>query len=128
MKLVIAAAALALTAGCVDGLTGASVDGEKAFMEDCAGCHGADAKGNGPMGEMLLKSPPDLTHLSANNGGVFPRDYVMSTIAGMARAPHFSAAMPEFGAGDMGPIVNVEGTPIPARLLALAGYLESVQE
>ena len=59
MKLVFAAVALALTAGCVDGLTGASVDGEKAFLEDCAGCHGADAKGNGPMGEMEFgsKSP-----------------------------------------------------------------------
>jgi hypothetical protein len=36
--------------------------------------------------------------------------------------------MPEFGATDMGEIIMVDRTPVPAELLALAGYLESIQE
>lgn len=106
--------------------------GALAFQQDCAACHGTDARGAGSFGRELLRQPPDLTHLAANNGGVFPRDYVMSTIDGFTRGDHFSAAMPEFGAGDMGPTVIVEedglGTPVPSRLLALAIWLESVQE
>lgn len=55
----------------------------------------------------------------------------MSTIDGLDRGSHFSNAMPEFGAGDMGDTIIVEengiGTPVPAELLALTEYLEDVQ-
>lgn len=102
--------------------------GALAFQEDCAACHGPDGKGL----RFATMRTPDLTRLSERNGGTFPRDYVMSTIDGYIRGEHFSDAMPEFGAGDMGPTVIVEedgiGTPIPARLLALANWLETVQE
>jgi mono/diheme cytochrome c family protein len=104
-----------------------------AFMEDCAGCHGPAGKGSAALGLALDPPAPDLTTLAARNGGVFPRDYVMSTIDGFARGAHFSPAMPEFGAGDLGDTVIVEnpdgtGTPVPARLLALADYVESLQD
>ena len=124
---------LALTA-CIEApASEATIEaGALAFQADCASCHGVDAKGAGSFGEALIHQPPDLTHLARDNGGVFPRDYVLSTIDGFDRGAHFSAAMPEFGAGDMGPTVIVEedglGTPIPARLLGLALWLESVQE
>jgi hypothetical protein len=69
--------------------------------------------------------------IAARNDGVFPRDQVMSTIDGLDRGAHFSAAMPEFGAGDLGDTVIVEsdglGTPVPEGLLALTDYLESIQ-
>lgn len=107
------------------------VDGRAAFMQDCASCHGTDAMGAGSFGAQLIKQPPDLTMIAARSGGVFPRDQVMSTIDGLNRGEHFSAAMPEFGAGDMGETVIVEedgiGTPVPQRLLALTDYLESIQ-
>ena len=85
------------------------------------------------MAASLDPAPPNLTQLSMRNDGVFPRNYVMSTIDGFARGAHFSDAMPVFGDGDMGDTVIVEnvdgtGTPIPSRLLALADYLESIQE
>ncbi len=125
-----ALAALLLLPACV---TEPEISGRAAFESDCAACHGDDARGAGEFGADLLVTPPDLTVLAQNNGGVFPRDYVMSTIDGYARGAHFSAAMPEFGAGDMGPTIIVEGpdgigTPIPARLLALADYLETIQQ
>jgi mono/diheme cytochrome c family protein len=116
-------------AGCVPDPT---VDGRRAFIEDCSACHGTDARGGGSFGQQLIKVPPDLTGLALANGGTFPRDRVMSTIDGFRRGDHFSEAMPRFGEGDMGPTIIVEdengiGTPVPARLLALAEYLETLQ-
>ncbi len=108
------------------------VDGRTAYGESCASCHGADGKGGGPAARGLAVAPPDLTTIAARNDGVFPRDQVMSTIDGLDRGAHFSPAMPEFGAGDMGDTVIVEndglGTPVPVRLLVLTDYLESLQQ
>lgn len=108
------------------------VDGRTAYLENCASCHGNGGTGNGPASRGLAVAPPDLTMISARNGGVFPRDRVMSTIDGFDRGTHFSAAMPEFGAGDLGETVIVEndglGTPVPMKLLVLTDYLQSIQQ
>ncbi len=120
-------------AACVEHELDVSAEaGGALFQQNCAACHGVDARGAGVTGRELFNLPPDLTTLAADNNGVFPRDYVMGVIDGFDRGDHFSAAMPEFGAGDMGPTVIVErdglGTPVPARLLALTEWLETVQE
>ncbi len=104
------------------------VDGKQAYLEDCSLCHGTGGKGDGPLERDLAKAPADLTTLAARYDGVYPRDYVMSTIDGLHRQASFSADMPEFGAGDMGEIVMIGSTPIPARLLALANYIGTLQE
>lgn len=127
MRYFIFLAALGLSA-CVEE----PVDGRAAFMADCAGCHGVDGKGNGELARGLATAPPDLTQIAARNDGIFPRNQVMSTIDGLDRGAHFSPAMPEFGAGDMGDTIIVEedglGTPVPERLLLLTDYLESIQQ
>ena len=129
MRTLLIATALTSLAACVPEAP--PLDGEAAFMADCAGCHGAAAQGDGPLAAGLDTAPPDLTRIAARNGGTFPRDRVMSTIDGLNRGAHFSDAMPEFGAGDMGPIVmtNDGGNPmpVPAELLALTDYLERIQ-
>lgn len=126
MRIFIILAALGMAA-CVEE----PVDGRTAYLADCAGCHGADARGGGADARALSVVAPDLTQIAARNGGTFPRDRVMSTIDGLNRSSHFSTAMPEFGAGDMGETIIVEedglGMPVPARLLALTDYLESIQ-
>lgn len=127
MRYLIILAALGLAA-CVEE----PIDGRTAYLENCAACHGPAGQGDGPAGRGLATAPPDLTTLAARNGGVFPTDEVMSIIDGLNRAPHFSAAMPEFGAGDMGETVIVEneglGTPVPMTLLILTEYLETLQQ
>ena len=132
MRAWIGIAGIAALAGCVNKADTSVEAGARAFADNCAACHGVDGRGSGSFGRQLITQPPDLTTLSARNGGVFPRDEVASTIDGYARGAHFSAAMPEFGAGDMGPTVIVENadgtaTPIPAELLALVTYLEAIQ-
>ena len=107
-------------------------DGQALFQQDCAGCHGVTGMGDGPVAQSLGVVAPDLTGLAARNGGTFPRQKVMAIIDGLNRDPHFSAVMPEFGAGDLGEAVIVEtpdglGTPTPVGLIALADYLERIQ-
>ncbi len=131
MRTLILLAPLALTA-CVPADPHPEVSGRNAFLESCAACHGLDGRGNGPTAGGLDPRPADLTAIAARNGGAFPRAQVMSIIDGFNRGSHISAAMPEFGATDLGPTVVVEnpdgtGTPVPATLLALADYLESIQ-
>lgn len=105
--------------------------GRRAFVEDCVACHGADARGTGPSAADLDPRPADLSRISARHGGVFPRDAVMSTINGYTSDP--DRPMPHFHVEDLGDLVLVENadgtaTPTPERLLALANYLESIQE
>lgn len=107
--------------------------GGQLFQDNCAGCHGAGARGDGPSAAGLSPKPADLTGLAARNGGVFPTAEVMSAIDGYTRKGSRSE-MPEFGAYlkeaemvlvDVGDGVQ---TPTPEPLYAVTLYLESMQK
>jgi len=83
-----------------------AVRGKQLYQENCAACHGARGEGAGEASLGLGAPPPGLTQLSAMNGGVFPRDFVLATIDGLERHDIEDAAMPEFGAGNMGPLAT----------------------
>lgn len=107
-------------------------DGRALFMENCAVCHGADGKGDGPMARAMQTAPKDLTLIAMRNGGSFPRARVLSVIDGYARSEIEGPDMPEFGAlleGDLVPLDTGDGilTPTPRKLVALLEYLESIQ-
>ena len=91
------------------------------YAEFCASCHGADATGTAQA--------PDLTRLSARNGGTFPITEVMSQIDGYGRG----GAMPEFGEyvlDDRQVAVELETgevTTAPERLVGMAEYLAGLQ-
>jgi mono/diheme cytochrome c family protein len=109
------------------------ISGKAVYEENCVMCHGPGGQGDGQLSDSLFKMPPDLTELSQRNGGVFPRNAVISTIDGYARGEHFSGAMPEFGvklAGESVLLETGEGvvTPTPEPLVALAEYLEAIQK
>lgn len=71
--------------------------GRREFESNCAACHGKTGRGDGPVVELLKRSPPDLTQLSRKNGGVFPIDRVYQTIEGGTVAAHGSSEMPIWG-------------------------------
>ena len=111
-----------------------AVTGRADFKAFCAGCHGAEGRGDGPLAGDLPVRPADLTGIAARTGGVFPRVAVMSTIDGYTRRDQHGSVMPEMGPlieeGDL-VLVDTGGgvmTPTPARLVALADYLEAIQE
>ncbi len=108
-------------------------DGRSLYLRNCSICHGAQAKGDGPMARAMAKAPKDLTLIAVRNGDTFPRAKVLSTIDGYARSTRMTGpGMPEFGEllqGDLIPYDSGDGrmTPTPRKLVALAEYLESIQ-
>ncbi|MFD3190559.1 c-type cytochrome [Sedimentitalea sp. HM32M-2] len=104
-------------------------EGARLFAENCTQCHGT--RGQGGVVPDSGQRAPDLTAISARNGGQFPRARVLSQIDGYGRGRVSAQMMPEFGAlltGDLVP-VEVDGrlTPTPRPLAALLAYLEGIQ-
>lgn len=100
--------------------------GGQIFKQYCAACHGADAKGNGPV-RMALKSPaPDLTTLAKRHGGKFPYTYVTGVLRfGPGVRSHGSGSMPMWG-----PLFEYYYNESSAqqRIHNLCDYLASLQE
>jgi hypothetical protein len=68
--------------------TSAGASGKALFQQHCASCHGEDGKGAGPAAVAFKVQPPDLTALSRQNRGKFPKDRVaQATAATACRAP-----------------------------------------
>lgn len=108
--------------------------GEKLFTQYCAGCHGADAKGTGPMAEYLTVAPSDLTTLSARNDGAFPMLKVIHIIDGRSGLRAHGGPMPLFGDLFMAETDDGversynEALETRGRVLSLATYLEALQQ
>lgn len=105
--------------------------GRALFVDNCAVCHGRDARGNGPISAELPVPPADLTRLAATNGGVFPSTRVMEKIHGYP-GRYQTDIMPEFGPVLAGPKVlwtDETGAQIetPQGLVLLRDYLAGVQ-
>jgi len=80
--------------------------GQTEYTENCAGCHGADAKGAGPMSAKLKTKPTDLTLLAKRNHGTFDSAAVYQMIDGRnTRATHRGAEMPIWGCRHQPPAV-----------------------
>ncbi|MEL7281451.1 MAG: c-type cytochrome [Pseudomonadota bacterium] len=133
MNLGLVALAGLFVAGCVvipSNRTDAA-HGQRLFTDKCAVCHGSRGEGAGVASLGLGAPPPSLRTLSERNGGTFPEAYVMAMIDGYDRRDQRHAAMPEFGAEGMGPIIRVENGDsvqfIPSDLLALTEYLRTLQ-
>ena len=70
-------ASLVFLAGFASAQTSAPSSARKDFVLHCADCHGVDGKGNGPAVQIIPGfKPVDLTVLSKNHGGQFPRQEV----------------------------------------------------
>lgn len=100
--------------------------GKTEYENSCGACHGADAKGNGPVGKELKTPPTDLTVLARNNNGVFPYNKVYEIIDGR------NSTIGSHGSRDM-PVWGYRFSPPQAfrykqRILAVIDYLNRIQE
>jgi mono/diheme cytochrome c family protein len=107
--------------------------GAELFAAHCAACHGAEARGDGPMAEILAVAPPDLTGLAARAGGTFPLEQVVRSIDGRTMILSHGGPMPLFGmilGGEPAVIDAADGTPVitKAAVIDLAAWLEAIQE
>lgn len=102
--------------------------GEQMFKQYCAACHGADAKGHGPMAPLLRTPPADLTTLAKRHMGKFPYDYVKTILEfGPGPNAHGTSDMPTWG-----PIFRYYDQQnervVQQRIKNLCDYLASLQE
>lgn len=101
--------------------------GKEMYMNHCAACHGADAKGDGPAATALKTPPTDLTILSKNNNGKFPANHVYSSIVGDLNLPaHGSAEMPIWG-NVYSSMSKGSKAEVQQRVANLTEYIKSVQ-
>lgn len=112
----------------------ADMPGEEQYLNHCASCHGAQADGNGPLGDVLNMSVPDLTTIAERNDGKFPFLEVVHMVDGRTGVMAHGSDMPvwgdQFSAGagsgmerDLSAVYEVRG-----RILSLVYYLESIQK
>ena len=120
--------------------------GRTEFLSKCAGCHGADAKGAGPMASKLKRKPADLTALAKNNNDVFSTDAIAAIVDGRGTIHHRRLEMPIWGcrqgpppgprrkAYQPKPIESLLDMPcdpeevIKKRIRAIVEYLGQIQE
>lgn len=106
---------------------GKAVLGKHLFRSFCASCHGAEAKGDGSIAEMLRVPPTDLTKLAAENGGEFPFQRSVAVIDGRVPVPgHGTADMPAWG--DAFAEISENDEQIEQKIQQLVHYIWSVQE
>ena len=107
--------------------------GQAEYLNSCAVCHGLDGKGDGPLGDELVKRPADLTRLSRNNGGEFPYWRVFAMIDGRTMVPeHGERDMPVWGRQFLPDDVKKYGPSggeilTTERIHNLAGYVQTLQ-
>ena len=120
--------------------------GRTEFLSKCAACHGADAKGAGPMASKLKRKPADLTALAKNNNDVFPTDAIAAIVDGRGAISHRRLEMPIWGCRQGPPpgprrkayqpkpiesLLDMSCDPeevIKKRIRAIVEYLGQIQE
>ena len=134
-KLSLSLTALTLMSGVAYAQPGKADLGKKEYQENCASCHAMNGKGGGPYVEFLRKSPPDLTLLTKNNGGVFPVNRMYETIEGANVPGHGSRDMPIWGqdyrikaAEYYMDVPYDQEHYVRARILTLIEYINRLQE
>lgn len=103
--------------------------GSALYKTYCATCHGLSAKGDGPLADRLRFRPPDLTLLAHRNDKKWDGDKVARIIDG--RDPlkgHGGPDMPVWGDAFKSSRERFDEASVKARIRALVGYLESLQE
>jgi mono/diheme cytochrome c family protein len=127
---------IAFTFGAASAQQATFDPGKQEFANNCASCHGADGKGNGPLGELLRKSPPDLTQLAKKNQGVLPINRLYAVIDGAGVPSHGSRDMPvwgrEYRLDDAQQLREARGQYdstelVRARILVLLEYISRIQ-
>ena len=111
--------------------------GEDEFIDNCAVCHGRSAKGDGPLADRLTEGGqtiPDLTALSAKNGGPFPFERVLDIIDGRAdvhaHGPRDMTVWGQVFKSQASPNLSADFQEllVRGRILTLIEYLRSLQQ
>jgi nucleotide-binding universal stress UspA family protein/mono/diheme cytochrome c family protein len=104
------------------------VPGGELFRTYCATCHGASARGDGPLASSMTRKPADLTEIARRNGGLYPSGLVFRIIDGKKPVRgHGGADMPEWGDAFARSRDGGDAETVRRMIQALVEYLESLQ-
>jgi mono/diheme cytochrome c family protein len=104
--------------------------GARLYEVSCSSCHGANARGNGPIAPLLKVAVPDLTLIASRRGGEFPEDEVYRIVDGQADlTAHGPRHMPVWGYDFFGDEPDDEAAHREAtqKVEQLVRYLRSIQ-
>lgn len=102
---------------------------DETFRTYCGSCHGAEAKGDGPIAEHLMVPPADLTKIAERHDGEFPAERIAAIIDGREKVSgHGSSEMPVWGDAFQKTEEGLSGEQVQRRIDLLVEYLESIQE
>jgi mono/diheme cytochrome c family protein len=111
--------------------------GKVEYDNNCAVCHGASGKGDGPYAGIINTKIPDLTTLQKANNGVFPFDRIYQMIDGRHEVKaHGTRDMPIWGREYNDKAVEYYSDYlhqynatffVQGRILALTSYIYSLQ-
>lgn len=112
-----------------------AANGRVTYRVYCSNCHGAAAEGDGNLAQYLNVEPSDLTVLTAENEGRFPRELLIEVIDGRrAVRGHGGKEMPVWGdvfqhsLSEEVPADDESGEERARRkILELVLYLETIQ-
>jgi mono/diheme cytochrome c family protein len=106
-----------------------SYDGQDQFSTYCASCHGRSAKGDGVVGAVLKKKPPDLTTFAARNGGKYDEELVFRIIDGRKQVEgHGGADMPVWGDAFSRSTEGSSPGAVKERIDAIVRWLGRIQQ
>jgi mono/diheme cytochrome c family protein len=134
LRPLLAAAALAVSvsgaAFAFDAVTLEDYSGAELFDRFCASCHGAEARGDGPVSRSLNVAVPDLTTIAMRYGD-FPAGRIRDVIdgRGIDMRAHGTRTMPVWGYEfwvEEGADVNAQQA-VRNAIGLLVEYLRSVQ-
>jgi len=102
--------------------------GKVTFRIYCRSCHGAEARGDGPLAQELKNKPADLTHLRAKDGS-FPREEIAGKIDGrFLVAAHGPSDMPVWGFSfQIAGSDTAQDEDVQRKIGDLVAYLETLQ-
>ena len=127
-SIVLIAAGMAGTAAAARGAAVTVETGSALFRSYCASCHGAEAKGDGPLAGNLRVAPSDLTRLANRNHGKFDAEKVRRAIDG--RGPkeiHGGSDMPVWGDAFKRAGEGFSEAKVKERIDALVEHLSTLQ-
>ena len=134
LRVALSVAIAILVLSLIGKVSAADTSGAEEFKDNCARCHGADAKGDGPdANNKPGYRPADLTQLAAHNGGKFPREKIYNVIDGGQRVPdhyNFNSPMPLWGLSFQlkgNEYSDQSEAAVKRRINSLLDYLETIQ-
>jgi mono/diheme cytochrome c family protein len=106
----------------------AAAKGKIIYQRYCGSCHGAEARGNGPLAPDLRLPPADLTRLAEKNGGQFPFAAVAQAVDGRKTTRgHGAPDMPVWG--EVFPkTAGTDSPSVESAVGRLTHYIWSIQK